>query len=77
MELRQLKCFYETINSGSMNKAAEKLFTSQPALSIAIKNLESELGQQLFIRNGKKVTPSKYGMAIFPHVEKMIQYEKE
>ncbi|MDD3996659.1 MAG: LysR family transcriptional regulator [Sphaerochaetaceae bacterium] len=77
MELRQLKCFYETISSGSMNKAAEKLFTSQPALSIAIKNLESELGQQLFIRNGKKVTPSKYGMAIFPHVEKMIQYEKE
>jgi DNA-binding transcriptional LysR family regulator len=77
MELRQLKCFYETVNCGSMNKAAEKLFTSQPALSIAIKNLESELGQQLFIRNGKKVTPSKHGLAILPYVIKIIQYEKE
>lgn len=77
MELRQLKCFLETVNTGSMNQAAEKLFTSQPALSIAIKNLEAELGQQLFIRNGKRVKPSKHGLAILPHVKKMLQYEKE
>lgn len=77
MELRQLKCFLKTIEAGSMNKAAVKLLISQPALSIAIKNLESELGQPLFIRNGKKVTTSKYGMAILPYVVKIMQYEKE
>jgi DNA-binding transcriptional LysR family regulator len=77
VELRQLKCFWETVNSGSMNQAAEKLFISQPAVSIAIKNLESELGQQLFIRNGKKVIPSKHGIEIYSYVDKIIKYEKE
>ena len=77
MELYQLKYFMETVHLGSMNKAALKLNVSQPALSVAIRNLESELRTTLFERKGKKVVLTKTGSAILPDVERMLQYEEE
>lgn len=77
MELNQLKCFYETMRLGNMTRAAESLLISQPALSIAIKKLEDELGVALFIRNGKRISPSAYGTNILPYVQKILSYEQE
>lgn len=44
MTLQQIYYMIVTAEVGSMNKAAEKLFISQPTLTSAIKELESELG---------------------------------
>ena len=48
MEIKQLKYFLEIAQAGSFSRAAEKLSVSQPALSVAMKKLEEELGVQLF-----------------------------
>ena len=39
MTIQQLRYFIETVNSGSINRASEKLFITQPSLSNALKDL--------------------------------------
>lgn len=59
MELKQLEFFLVACECGSLNKAAEKLFTSQPNVSKVISALEKELGYKLFERHSKglRITP--------------------
>ena len=45
------KTFYDVAKYGSFSKASECTFTSQPAISKAIKKFEKELGVQLLYRN--------------------------
>ncbi len=53
MTLQQILYAITIANLGSMNKAAESLFISQPALTSAIRELESEVGITLFDRTGR------------------------
>lgn len=55
MKLQQLKYFIETVNCGSINKAAERLFMAQPSLSGALRDLEEEIGHALFTRTPKGI----------------------
>ena len=59
MKIQHLQYALEVAKMGSINKAAEKLYLSQPNLSSAIKTLEGELGFAIFIRknSGTTVTP--------------------
>jgi DNA-binding transcriptional LysR family regulator len=60
MELYHLKTFVKVADEGNLSRAAELLFTSQPAISAHIKALEEELGINLFQRTpkGMRLTPS-------------------
>ena len=51
MELQQLQYFLTCAQEGSVTKAAEALYTSQPHVSQVIKTLENELGVVLFHRS--------------------------
>ncbi len=56
MNLQQLRYIRETIRSGlSLTAAAERLHTSQPGISRQIRELEDELGVEIFVRRGKRV----------------------
>ncbi len=55
MNLNQLEGFLAVVQEGSITKGAEKLFVTQPALSLQVKALEEELGQSLFERDGKQM----------------------
>ena len=61
MTLAQLRYAITVANSNSMNEAARTLFISQPSLSSAIKELEEEIGVELFRRTnrGISVTPEE------------------
>lgn len=61
MTLQQIKYVLTISEKGSMNKAAEQLFVSQPSLSGAVKELEKELGITVFRRTGKGVEPTREG----------------
>ena len=60
MEFRQLKYIYTVYECGSITKAAEKLFISQPSLSSFITKTEKQLGVKLFDRSQNKLTPVSY-----------------
>ena len=61
MTLQQLKYVIGIAETGSFNKAAEKLYVSQPSLTSTIHDLENELGIQIFNRTGRGVTLTNDG----------------
>lgn len=68
------RVFYTVAKCGSLTKAAEELYISQPAVSQAIKQLESQLGGKLFNRTHKGMELSETGgKQIFPIVEKALK----
>lgn len=74
VNLELYKVFYSVAKHGSLTKAAEELYISQPAVSQAIKQLETQLGTPLFNRKhrGMELTVQG-GELIFPSVEKALQ----
>ncbi|MFA5262546.1 MAG: LysR family transcriptional regulator [Opitutaceae bacterium] len=65
MEFHQLKSFVVVTEEGSLTRAAEKLFSSQPAVSAHIKALEEELGVRLFERTPRGMVPTDVGARLF------------
>jgi len=55
MKLTQLRVFSEIMKSGSISKTATSLNRTQPAISLALKNLEEDLGFKLFERQGRQL----------------------
>ena len=70
INLNLYKTFYDVAKSGSISKAAQNSFTSQPAISKSIKKLEEELGVQLFYRNLNGVQLTDRGLELLYFVEK-------
>lgn len=66
--LEQYHVFYTTAQLGSITKAAERLFLTQPSVSYAIKQLEESLGLRLFVRQARGVSLTAEGQALFYHV---------
>ena len=67
------RVFYTVAKSGSLTKAAEELYISQPAVSRSIKQLESQLGVTLFTRTHRgMVLSSQGGKVIFAEVERAL-----
>lgn len=61
MTIQQIKYVIGIAETGSLNKAAEKLFVSQPSLTATIHDLENELGITIFNRTGRGVTLTNDG----------------
>ena len=79
MELRVLNYFLAIAREQSIVHAAEALHLSQPTLSTQIKNLEKELGKQLFIRGTRgtrKVTLTEEGMILRKRAEEILDLVK-
>ena len=70
INLNLYKTFYDVAKCGSISKAAKETFSSQPAISKAIKKLEEELGTQLFYRNLNGVELTEKGKELLYFVEK-------
>ena len=72
MELRQLKYFVRTVESGSISGAAVELHMTQPALSRQLADLEKELGGALLQRNPRGVAPTALGRVIKAHADTIL-----
>lgn len=68
--LNNYKVFYTVAQTGSISKAAEALFISQPAISKSIAKLEEGLEVTLFLRSSKGVSLTEEGALLFSHLEK-------
>ena len=75
MKLQQLRYLLEVERQGlNLSAAAQQLHTSQPGISKQIKLLEDELGVEIFVRNGKRVTAvTPPGKAILAIAQRILQ----
>lgn len=77
MELRVLQYFLAVTREQSISGAAESLHLSQPTLSRQLKEMEEELGKQLFIRGNRRVTLTEEGMILRKRAEEIMELVKK
>ena len=68
------RVFYTVANVGNITKASNILNISQPAISKSIKNLEEQLGGQLFVRTKKGVVLTEEGKEFYVYIKQAIEY---
>ena len=73
----RIKVFYSTAIHRSFTKAAEELLISQPAVTKNIKELETELGVRLFVRDGGKVLLTEAGEIVLDYAENILKTDRK
>ena len=71
--LKKLRAFCQVAKHGSVTKAAERLFASQPTISLQIQALEREMDVTLFERNGPQITLTVEGKILYELSEPLVQ----
>lgn len=67
LKLHDVRVLISVVEAGSMHKAAERLGTSQPAISRAIADLEHSVGVRLLERSPRGIEPTQYGRVLIKH----------
>ena len=76
INLDSYNVFYAVAKSGNITKASNILHISQPAITKQIKNLEEELGFQLFIRTKRGVILTSNGEKVYEQIKEAMKYIK-
>lgn len=77
MELYQLRTFLAVADEGHLTRAAEKLYTSQPAVSSQIRTLESELGVRLFDRSPRGMQLTEAGRRLVDQARLIVEAARD
>ncbi len=71
--LKPLRAFCQTVRLGSVSRAAEALFVSQPAITLQLQALERELGVGLFERSGRRLAPTREGQLLYELAQPLVE----
>jgi DNA-binding transcriptional LysR family regulator len=77
MDLGELQVFLMVAKEGSFSRAAERLYRTQPAVSLTIRKLEDGLGQPLFVRGARPVRLTDAGTLLQDYAERLINLRDE
>src|SRR5579872_3394747 len=77
MELYPVKVFLTVATEKSFSRAAEKLLRTQPAVSLAVQKLESDLQERLIDRSGKDLLLTDAGRIVFEYARRFENLETE
>jgi DNA-binding transcriptional LysR family regulator len=77
MDLSELQVFLTVAKEGSFSRAAERLYRTQPAVSLAIRKLEDGLGQPLFVRGARPVRLTDAGTLLREYAERLLNLREE
>ena len=72
MDLKQLQYFVVSVDSGSLKKASEILYISQPHISKTIKSLEAELQVELLVRKARGVEVTEAGRKVYEYAHRIL-----
>ena len=72
MELSQLEFFVKVVEEGSFSKAAERVYRTQPAVSIAVRRFEEEIGASLFERSQKAPALTEVGELVYDYAKRIL-----
>lgn len=72
MDIRQLESFLTVVDSPTMSRAAESLHLSTGAVSLQLRALSTELKVELFVRSGRKLTPTAAGHRLADHARSIV-----
>lgn len=72
MDLRQLSYFASAMRQGTLQRAADEHFVTQPAVSLQLKKLEREVGEKLFVRSGRRVRPTEAGRFLLQRADDIL-----
>ena len=68
------RIFYVVANNSNITRASKELNISQPAISKSIKNLEEQLGGQLFVRTKRGVVLTEEGKEFYKYIKQAMEY---
>ncbi|HVB34794.1 MAG TPA: LysR family transcriptional regulator [Patescibacteria group bacterium] len=77
MDLAALETFLAVVRTGSFSRAAESLHRTQPAVSIAVRKLEEDLGQPLMVRGSRELKLTDAGRVLVDSAERMLNLREE
>jgi len=77
MDLASLQVFQAVVREQSFSRAAEKLYRTQPAVSISIRKLEDWVGQPLFLRGSGARTLTDAGVLLVEYADRMLNLREE
>ncbi|MCI0488421.1 MAG: LysR family transcriptional regulator [Blastocatellia bacterium] len=78
MELMQLEMFVAMVEEDNFHKAAERVCRTQPALSMALRKLEEEIGAPLFDRSNRNAyTPTDTGEVLYKYAKNLLDLRDE
>lgn len=73
MNIQQLRYVVAIANSGTFREAAEKMYVSQPSLSISVRDLEKELGFKIFHRTSSGTFLTRRGMEFYEKAQELVK----
>ncbi|OPZ92018.1 MAG: HTH-type transcriptional regulator TfdS [Firmicutes bacterium ADurb.Bin419] len=73
MTLQQMKYIIAIVQYGSITEAAKRLFISQPSLSNAVKDIETETGIEIFQRSVKGITLTSDGTEFLSYARQVVE----
>jgi len=72
MNERSLACFLEVYRTGNMRLAAQKLYVTPQSVSQTVLGLEEEMGEKLFLRDKRRLVPTRAAVELKRHAEKIL-----
>jgi DNA-binding transcriptional LysR family regulator len=77
MDLSDLQIFRSVVQEGGITRAAEKLNRVQSNITTRVRQLEADLGVDLFIREGKRMHPSPAGKLLVDYADRLLDLARE
>jgi DNA-binding transcriptional LysR family regulator len=77
LDLELLRSFVSVVDAGGFTRAGERVHRTQSTVSQQIKRLEEDVGQPLFIRSGKDVTPTEAGERLLSYARRLLSLAEE
>ena len=77
LDLELLRSFVSVVDAGGFTRASERVHRTQSTVSQQIRRLEDDIGQPLFNRNGKDVTPTEAGERLLSYARRLLALAEE